>query len=247
MLLLAYIQRIIMVFKPAGIHQVYITLFNNYEKFIRETPISSLDEIELKLPIEKMNDKQLDKWVSDVGQLVLFNRISLFVSRKMKSYQESGFNIVSSVLGVLLLVLYTIFSFAVINFGLYKIDQHFYSYFATPSFFIFFYYSFNVLLFNQIQEVTATMPIAQIATMIESFYALFLIAILVSLVLTFKTQRVADEMNDAIKKLSELGVRVEGYIKNKYRLDNIDIAMEALQKLKASLVGILYDITKEMS
>src|SRR5258706_240679 len=101
MLLLAYIQRIIMVFKPAGIYQVYISLFNSYGKFIQNTPVNALDENELLLPIEEMNDKQLQKWVGDVQQLVLFNRMCLFVSRKMKSYQESGFNVVSSVLVVL--------------------------------------------------------------------------------------------------------------------------------------------------
>ena len=246
MLLLAYIQRIVLVFRPAGIYPVYIALFNQYGKVVRESTINQLDESELKLPVEKLNDKQLDKWAGDLYQLVLFNRTCLFVSRKMKSYQESGFNVVSSILSVLLLVLYTIFSFALINFGLFKIDQHFYSYPATPSFFNFFYYSFNVLLFNQIQDVMATTPVAQVALMTESFYALFLVAILITLVLTFKTQKVADEMKEAIKNLSELGIQMEAHIKNKYRLESIETAMEALQKLRVSLTEFLYTITKEI-
>ena len=164
----------------------------------------------------------------------------------MKSYQDSGFNIVSSVFGILLLALYTVFSFAVINYGLYKIDQHIYSFTTVPSFFNFFYYSFNLLLFNSIQEVVAITPLSQIAFMIESFFVLFLIAILVSLVLTFRSQKDAEELKDAIKDLSEEGMRIEGFIKDRYRIDNIDIVMAILQKLNASFMDFINAIIKEM-
>ena len=57
-------------------------------------------------------------------------------------------------------------------------------------------------------------------------------------------------MNEAINNFSELGIRIEGHIKDKYKLDSIDVAMAILQKLKilkGSLVELLYNITKEVT
>ena len=209
-----------------------------------KTQLMPLDENVMRLSIESMDEKQIQNWASDVQQLVLFNRVCLFVAKKLKSYQESGFNIVSAVLGILMLVLYTIFTFAVINFGLFKINHSYYSFSNVPSFFNFFYYSFNVLLLNQIQEVIATTPMAQIASMVESFYSLFIVAILVALVFSIKSQKDADELNWVINHLKEEGIKIESFIKDKYKLNNIEEAMAALQKLQASFIDFLYKITE---
>ncbi len=125
-----------------------------------------------------MDEKQLQKWTTGVQWLALFNRVCLFVAKKIKSYQDSQFNIVSSVFGILLLVLYTVFSFSLLNLGLFKINPNYFSFLAEPTFFNFIYYSFNNFLFNSIQEIVAKAPVAQVISMIESVFALFLIAIL---------------------------------------------------------------------
>lgn len=246
-LLLVYIQRVVLVFKPSGIYQIYSRFFYNLGEYLRKSPlVGKLNDDESVLPIESMEEKQIQKWVSHVQQLVLLDKTCLFVAKKMKSYQNSGFTIVSSIFGVLLLALYTVFSFAVINYGLYKIDQHFYSLTATPSFFNFFYYSFNLLLFNSIQEITAIAPLSQVAFMSQSFFVLFLIAILVSLVLTFRSQKDAEELKDAIEDLSGEGTRIEVYIKDKYKVDNIEVAITILQKLEASFNDYLAAIAREL-
>jgi hypothetical protein len=193
--------------------------------------------------VERMKGKQLEKWVTDVQQLVLFNRICLFVAKGLKSYQESGINIVSFIISILFLALYTIFSFALINFGVYKINSDFFAFSQVPTFFTFFYYSFNLLLLNSVQELFAIAPVSQTILMIESFFGLFLVAIFVSLVFSVKSQKYVDELNHAINKLTEEGDRMEQHIKEHYGLDNIPAALEALQKLKSSLVDLLYKIT----
>ena len=187
---------------------------------------------------------QIEKWTTNVQTFVLYNRICLFIARRLKSYQESGFNIASSVIAILLLVVFTVLSFALVNFGLFKINQHFFTSSIIPTFFNFFYYSFNVLMFNQIQDIVATTPTSQVISMTESFFALFLIAIFVSLVLSVRSQKDVNELNDLIKNLSEEGTKMEDYVKEKYRFNNIEEAMEALQKLKASFTGFIYRITE---
>ena len=248
-LLWAYIQRIILVFKPSGVYQVYSKIFAFFGEFVQFRPGPSgnpgilLDEKELELSIENMDEIQLQKWTTGVQWPVIFNRICLFVAKKFKSYQDSRFNIVSSVFSILILVFFTVLSFAIINFGLFRINQHFFLVSSVPTFFNFIYYSFNNILFNTIREIIATTPISQVVSMIESLFALFLLAILVSLVLSVRSQRETDELNDLIRYLTEEGMKTEGYLKDKYRY-NIEEAMQALQKLNVYSVVIINKITE---
>ena len=76
-------------------------------------------------------------------------------------------------------------------------------------FFTFFYYSFNNLLFNSIQEIVAVMPMSQMISMIESMFALILVAIFISLILSVKSQRLTDELNQAINNLEKQGGKMD--------------------------------------
>ena len=177
---------------------------------------------------------------------VLFNRVCLFAARKLRDYQNSGLNIVSYVLTILMLIVLTIFSFAAINYGLFKIDANLFGYSVAPTFFTFFYYSFNNLLFNSIREIAPTMPISQTASMIESFFALFLVVIFVSLLLSVRSQRHAEELNEVIKGIEGQGKDMEGFIKDEYKINSIDDAMAELEKLKAGMAKFIYKITESI-
>ncbi len=248
-----YIQKMISVFKPSNIYQVYSKIFSGLAEFARLKPTSSslptlaLSEQELEIPVESMNETQIQKWSTGVQYLAMFNRICLFGAKKVKAYQESRFNIISSVFGILLLVCFTVFSFTFLNFGLFKINPDYFSFPVQPTFFNFFYYSFNTFLFNQVQEIVAKAPIAQIASMTESFFALFLIAILVSLILSFRVQRESDELNELITFLKKEGEKAEEYLKDKYKLGTVEEAMEALRKLNSIFADFLYNLTNTIN
>ena len=99
-------------------------------------------------------------------------------------------------------------------------------------------------MFNQIQEIVATSPISQVASMVEYFFALFFVAILISLFLSVKNQKDSDELNEVIEQLNEEGTRIEDFMKDKYKLSNIEEAIKALEKLQATIVDFLYKITE---
>lgn len=243
-LLAVYIQRLSLVFKPSGVYQIYGSFFSHFEELVSTSPTYTVDENLASLPIGSMDEKQIEKWTVSVQALVLYNRVCLFTSKKLKAYQGSGFNIVSSIMVILLLVAFTVLSFSIVNLGLFKINHDFYSFSTIPTFFNFFYYSFNILLFNPIQDIVAITPMSQVASMVESFFALFLVAIFVSLILSVRSQRDADELNGVIKGLREDGIKMEGFIKDKYKLNNIEEAMDALKKLQAAFTDFLYKITE---
>ena len=72
------------------------------------------------IPNDEIEEDDLEKWVTNVEQLVLFNRVCLFVAKRLKSYHDSGTRIASFIFGILFLVIFTIFSFATINYGVSK-------------------------------------------------------------------------------------------------------------------------------
>ncbi len=243
-LLIIYIHRFILVFKPSSIFQVQKNIFSEIRK--QGSSSFALDKSIKDLPITNLDSKQLEKWTTNLQASVLFNRICLFTAKKLRDYQNSRLNIISYVLTILILIVLTSFSFAVINFGLFKISNEFFSFSIYPSFFTFFYYSFNNLLFNLIKEITPIMPVSQVVSMIESFFALFLVAIFISLLLSVRSQRQAEELNEAIKGIEVQGTEMEGFIKDEYKINSIEDAMAELEKLKASLVKFIYKITESI-
>jgi hypothetical protein len=245
-LLIVYIQKFISIFKPSGVYQVYNKFFSGFGDFLSSSPIYQMDEEVATLAIENMDEKQLQKWTSNVQIFVLFNRVCLFVAKKLKSFQESSSSLVSSVFSILILIVFTVLTFSAVNYGIFKINQEYFSVSGVPTFFDFFYYSFNVLLFNQIQEITATTPISQTLSMLESFFALFLVAIFVSLVLSVKSQRYAEELKEAVKGLEDEGKKMEGYIRENYRLNSIEEALGALQNLQSVVTDFLFKISESL-
>ncbi|MCL4874232.1 hypothetical protein KJ039_09140 [bacterium] len=245
LLFVIYVHRLLLIFKPAAIFQLYSKIFSAMREHAQSSFV--LDENMKAQPIEKLDQKQLEKWTANLQTAVLFNRICLFVAKKLKNYQNSGLNIISYVLTLLLLVIFTTISFTFINYGLYKINNNFFdiSISNTPSLFIFFYYSFNNLLFNSIQEIQPIVPITQTVFMLESFFALFLIVIFVSLLLTVKSKRHSDELDKTIGKINEEGNSLEKLIAAEYNLD-IESAIRELDRLKAGLVAFIYKLSKNI-
>ena len=241
-LLTTYVNRFILVFKPSSIFQVHIKIFSGIRK--HGSSYFTLDESIKNLPLEKLDQKQMEKWTTNLQMSVLFNRVCLFAAKKLRDYQNSGINIISYVLTILMLIVLTIFSFATINYALFKIDAGLFSYPVIPSFFTFFYYSFNSLLFNSIQEITPIMPISQIVSMMEFFFALFLVVIFVSLLLSVRNQRHTEELNEVIKGIEGQGKDMEGFIRDEYKINSIDDAIAELEKLKAGMAKFIYKITE---
>ncbi|WP_134218711.1 hypothetical protein [Pelotomaculum sp. FP] len=242
--LVTYIYRLILIFKPVGEFHVYITILSKFKESGYST--LALDSSIRNLPVESLEQKQIEKWTTNLQTSVLFNRICLFVAKKLRDYQNSGFNFLYYVLTILMLIVLTVFSFAAINYGIFRINNTLFSYPVTPNFFTFFYYSFNNLLFNSIQEIVPVLPISQTVSMMESMFALFLVAIFVSLLFSVRSQRHTDELNKIIKGIERQGEDMESFIKEEYKINSINDAMVELEKMKAGLIKFIYKITESL-
>jgi hypothetical protein len=240
-LIITYIRRFVLIFKPSSIFQAYIKVIPGIQK--HGATLFTLDNDIRNLPVEKMDQYQLEEWTNKLQVSVLFNRAYLFLAKKLKDYQNSGLDSAAQALKILLLTLLTIFSFTAINYGLYKIDVSFFAYSNKPIFFTFLYYSFNTLLFNSIKDIVPTMQLSQAISMVESFFAFILITIFVSLLFSSKSQRHTEELNEIIGGLEKQGSGMEGFIRDEYSINSIDDAIEKLEKSKSGLIKIIYKLS----
>jgi hypothetical protein len=139
-------------------------------------------------------------------------------------------------------VIYTVTSFAAINFALFKINPE---YFATTSThpFLFFYYSFRTFLFGSIPEIIPVQFYTQLASMLEAFSALLLVTFLVTLFFTVRDPKYKDELSKTIEETRQAGVALENTIGSNYNL-TVDQAIEEIKKMQNNFLSLILWFSK---
>ncbi|CAM4096895.1 hypothetical protein [Mesobacillus thioparans] len=240
-LILTFYNRFKVIFKKSSILGFYTLFLSRVDK---STLI--LEEEITKTPVELLNDRQMEKRTTNLQMLVLFNRIHLFIAKKLRLYQNSRMNFAYYVISIVGLVIFTILSFTLINLSLFKLNTTHFYYEEIPSFFIFIYYSFNNLLSTPISELKAVTPLSQSVSMVGTFSAFLILVILTSLVWSVRSQKHNDELNDVINSFEQQGKGMEQLIVDQYKIKNIEDALIELEKLKAVLIKFIYKISENI-
>jgi hypothetical protein len=238
-----YANRFIGIFKPSYIIQAYKQIFTGARK--HGANLFSIDENMRELPIEKLGEKQREKWFNNLQNSLLFNLLCLFVSKKLRDYQRSGYNIVLYVFTVIILAIYTIISFAGINYGIYKISILQFQYLQTPDFFLFIYYSFNHFIFGTIQQIIPVSIVSQLVSMIEALFSILLITIFVSLFFSYKNQKYVNDLDIAIKDIEKEAESMESFIMVEYKA-NINEALAQMEKMKMNYTKFLLWLSEDI-
>ena len=242
----AYIQHLIFIIKPSKVFLFYTKIVSDGGELLRNPKLKNETLEKTQSELEKMDKTELQSWVANIQVLVFFNRICLFLAKKLQSYRKSRFNTVSSIFSIIILMLFTVATFSFINFGLFKISPDYFDSTISPKFFNFIYYSYNNLLFSSIPDLIASSPISQFFSMVESFLCLFLVAILITIIFSVKQEKENQEIDDLISTLSSEGLKMESYITKKYRFASIAEVMMLLRDLNALLSEILFKVSESL-
>lgn len=241
-LIITYFYRFIMIFRSSKVNDFYIDILSkSRQKNLTKQFV--MDESLKNLPYSQLSEKQLEKWIQNLQSTVLYNRIFLFMARKIKNYQDSKLNYAFYANTTVFLLLLTILSFSFINLALYKVDTSAFKVSEAPSFFSFFYYSFNNLLFNAVDEMKPITMYSQLASMIESFFALLMGMIFVTLLFSARSERHTRELDLIIMQFEERGKDLELFIRKEYNINSIEEALELLKKVQAVFINFLYKLT----
>lgn len=237
----AYIRRMYFVFRPTSLFTFAKKAFTSINKHTATTYVLQ-DELK-SIAVPSMNEVQLKKWIETLQNSVLYNRAFLFAARKLRSYQQSGLNLIAYMVMIFTLIALTVISFSVINYALYIADSSSFTATNAPSFFTFFYYSFNNFVFNSISEIIPSSKTTQVALMVEQFFVAFLLANIASLIFSFRSQKSTEELEEIIKDMEKESEKIESIIKTDYNLPTIEDAILELEKAKSGSISIIIALT----
>jgi len=242
LLLVAYVKSFITALKPTVIFQIYSRIFKG-ARTLGHTSFALDAEIR-DLPIEQLEPKQLEKWNTSLQSSVLFNRFCLFTATKLRDYQKSEWRMIPSIFGLLRLAAFTVVSFSGVYYALFKWEPSLFRHTEEPTFFTFLYYSFNNLVLNSTAELAPATMLSQSMYMLQASLSLLLVAIIVTLYISHRTQKSSSELDEVITTVETEARNMEGFIESEYKIPNIETAIERLKEVQSGLVQLIYWFSK---
>jgi hypothetical protein len=230
-------------FKPSAIFGLYKKLFDEMPSIVAQ----SLNKELASVPVEKLSETQLATRTTNLQTLVLYNRGCLFVSRRLRDFQKSRLNQISYLTGLIILLLFTVLTFAFINDAAFRIDPRGFQFTnATGTLFGFFYYSTGCLFYasNGMLPLTAS---TQTIQLVEFFFAIFLLVIIGSVLISTRNQRHTEDLDAVIGVAEATGRTIENLIQSEFQVRDIAGAIESLQTAKAGLVKVIIWLTVGIS
>lgn len=199
-----------------------------------------------KVDNEKEENKNVDKNTdednkNDLVQLVLYNSFFEFISSKLRKFQRTEVYIVFFVFGLAFTLLFTSTILAFINYSFFKIDPSNFSLNDKPSFFLFFYYSFNTIFSNQIFEIIPSASITRFLNMSGIFLGVLIVAIFATVYFNTKSQRYKEELDEIILNAREQGNNIETYINEEYSL-SMEQAFEEVQNIQNAFKRLIFHL-----
>jgi hypothetical protein len=238
----AYALAFIRGFRPSAVFQTYTKVF----PLIKKGPFLKVDESVRNLPVELMTTKELELRTTGLQNVVLYNRACLLISKKLRDYQRSGANVASYVLSLVVLLLFTVMSFALINYALYKISPTFYQFtYSKESFFSFIYYSAGSM-FYAANGLVPVEPLSQFVQLVQFLCALLVLVILATVIYSLRNERYSTQLEEVILSMEREGRTAEVLLLSEFNFDSIDGAIDALQKAKAGLIGFIVYLSKNL-
>jgi hypothetical protein len=198
--------------------------------------------------LTNMTSTQLTLYRSNLQSALLANKACLFSATILREYKKSGFPTISGAVATLGLFIFTVISFAAINYAVFAIDIDAYSYEkgAFPSAFTFFHYSFNNMIFSSIKELSPVADSSYAIEITQRALFIFLSIVFVSLLVTTQRQKFTEELDEVIARIKRSGAEMEDYIYHQFGVATWDDALTEIRKMEASFVELLLFFTRNI-
>jgi len=80
--------------------------------------------------------------------------------------------------------------------------------------------------------------------MTQAMLSFFLVAILISLFLSYRTQRASSDLDDAIKVAEREAATMEDYLQREFRLVSINRAIDHLKQAEFNLLSFIHWLSR---
>jgi hypothetical protein len=243
LIVISLIRRFVSAFKSDNLFKFYKRGLDAVQRRIAET--RATEDPLGNLTLAQMDQNQIQIWSQNLQSQLLMNRIFLFAAKKIREYRNSNLTMGINIVSILGLWLGIVFTFAAINFGLYKVVPQLY-HVIDPTFFEFFRYSFEAAFCVTIDNLIAVKPLAQAIFMAQVFFTFVIVATFFSTLVTVSKEQSNHQLDSLIDNLEQQGADAESFINSHFRL-SLDAALDELQRLQAGLVTVLLWLTRGLN
>ncbi len=196
------------------------------------------------LPVSSLDEKQMAEYKNSLLAAVLYNRVCLFLARRMKDFYDSPFALASRAFSALAFWLSIVVTFGAVYVVLYKIEPFDFTASQTPSIFQFFRFSFSVAYFSSIPELSAASVLSQTLVMLEAFCTLATVTVSVGLLVNFKSQRANHDVDSLVTAFAKAASEADELVRLRFRFPSVDEAQAELQRLESGLMQVLLFLTR---
>ena len=181
-----------------------------------------------------------------LGIAVLINRLLLATAKKLGEYKEKYYEYVFAILEMLLLFLFIVYQFALINTCLFFLDS---SAFivnpnSNPTCFHFFYYTFCSFFFQSISTISPMSVLARIFQMSMYVSSVITITIFIGSMISVKVNKKNKEMENVIQTITTEGNTLTTIVLESYNYSDLNQAISELQKSGSSLSQFIMYLSK---
>jgi hypothetical protein len=169
---------------------------------------------------------------------LILNTGCYFIASKLQSFQKSKTTILLYLLNLVYTIFLTIFVFGFINYALHKIDPSSFQTFPNVQIIHFFYYSFNTIFTNGINDFFPISMIARFINSVEIFFGFLILIILFFLLTTIQRDKHNEELDQVVDAMGNQGEELEKFIESQYKLD-FEKSIKLLQEIESDLVQIV--------
>lgn len=241
-----FYKRFYFAFSPSTAFAIDTKTINKYLKNDKQDNILISGLLSGKVDQESESDDE--NRYRYLQYLLIYNRLFLFVSEKLKRFQESRVYIIFFVIGLIYTLIISITVFGFINYSIYKLDPSNFNISTEPKLINFIYYSFYSILANQINEIIPVGTISKLLNMTEIIIGLLIIVILISIMFSVQSDRYKEELGNIITTVGSQGELIEKHINDEFRLSiSQAILILEVEKIKGSLIKIIYYLGKNIS
>lgn len=158
--------------------------------------------------VMRLERSQIDQLVSNASMGLAFYTASALWAEKLDNYRKSGASVAFSAFAVVTLVAQAVVVFAIMNLGIYRIDEMEFVYTEEPNFVTFVRYAFTSMYAGEIEALRPAGTFASAVNVLEAFScAVIVLVLVVSVIFSFKQTRddcVAEESIQAMRRKADV-------------------------------------------
>jgi hypothetical protein len=244
LVVLVHYRVIVAAFSASEGMNIYAAVFD--KAFENRENLYTIDNSIRGIQLDSLSEKQVDLRNTRLDYSLVHNRLCLFLARRLREYHVSPWRLLPPILSSLALLAWNIVLFAFSYFSLWRAKETEFDLSVPGRFFEFFYFSFNNLIFNSVQEIRPVGDVARVVYLLQVGSVFLIIAVFLAAVVSYWNENFSRQVEEAITRLERSAQQMEDHIRAEFGVEDIKVVIESAEKARLLLLGLVLKLTSRL-